>query len=113
VKNQEVFWDTSLRTELFSASIKEYMNVPFVSISNNFHGKYSSVLGKNAVGEGIERENYRDNKIKLVETLIKLKELAQTQPDKATDYYYMIGNAWYNMSSNGWFINNSYYLVAP
>ncbi|WP_405369613.1 hypothetical protein [Nonlabens sp. Asnod2-A12] len=112
IKKPEVFWEKGLRTEIFSASIKEYMNVPFTSMSNGFHEDYSAVLGENAVieREDLERENYKDNKIKLAETLIKLKQLAQTQPSKTADYYYMIGNAWYNMSYKGWFMNDSYYI---
>jgi hypothetical protein len=112
VKRPEVFWEKEVRTELFSASIKEYMNVPFTSISNNYQELHADVLGDNAVivDVHLEREDYRDNKIKLSEIIIKLKQLAQIHPDKAADYYYMIGNAWYNMSQKGWFMNNSYYI---
>ncbi|WP_298954413.1 hypothetical protein [uncultured Nonlabens sp.] len=112
IKTPEVFWENGLRTELFSASIKEYMNIPFTSMSNGFHENYSAVLGENVVieREDIERENYKDNKIKLVQNLIKLNQLAQTETNKTADYYYMIGNAWYNMSHQGWFMNNTYYI---
>ncbi len=58
----------------------------------------------------LKRADYRDNKIKLSEIIIKLKRLDQIHPDKAADYYYRIGNAWYNMSQKGWFMNNSYYI---
>jgi hypothetical protein len=113
VKKPEVFWEKGLRTELFSAAIKEYMNVPFTSISNDFHVTYSNILGENAkeINSNTKRESYKDNKIQLAQTLMRLKQLAQTNPDKAADYYYMIGNAWYNMSHKGWFMNNAYYIT--
>jgi hypothetical protein len=112
IKKAEVFWDNGLRTELFSATIKEWMNVPFASISNDFHIKYARILGENVtiVNPKIQREAYKDNKIKLAEALIKLNQLAQGEADNTADYYYMIGNAWYNMSHQGWFINNSFYI---
>jgi hypothetical protein len=86
--------------------------VPFTTISNDFHVTYSTILGENAkeIDSSKKRESYKDNKIQLAQTLIRLKQLAQSNPDKASDYYYMIGNAWYNMSHKGWFMNNSYYI---
>jgi hypothetical protein len=113
VKKPEVFWEEAVRTELFSASIKEYMNVPFTSISNDLHVIYSNILGENAknLNSKTKRESYKDNKIQLAQTLIRLKQLAQRDPDKAADYYYMIGNAWYNMSHKGWFMNSAYYIT--
>jgi hypothetical protein len=113
VKKPEVFWEEAVRTELFSASIKEYMNVPFTSISNDLHVIYSNILGENAknLNSKTKRESYKDNKIQLAQTLIRLKQLAQRDPDKAADYYYMIGNAGYNMSHKGWFMNSAYYIT--
>ena len=109
VRNPEVFWDQGLRTELFSASIKEWMNVPFTSISNDFHIKYAKVLEDNVEvnDETIERESQKDNKIKLVEALMRLKQLAISPTNNTADYYYMMGNAYYNMSHQGWFMNNT------
>lgn len=112
VKKPDVFWEKGLRTEVFSASIKEWMNVPFADISNDFHIKYADVLGENVTiaPSETQREAYKDNKIKLAETLIKLNQLAQKNTDNTADYYYMIGNVWYNMSHLGWFMNNGFYI---
>ncbi|MEN8897422.1 MAG: hypothetical protein ABF251_01790 [Nonlabens sp.] len=113
VKTPEVFWEKGLRTELFSASIKEWMNIPFADISNDFHIKYEEVLGENVIiaDSSMEREAYRDNKIKLTEVLTRLKQLAERDKNNTADYYYMMGNAWYNMSHLGWFMNNSFYIT--
>lgn len=115
IKNTSEFWNEDVRPELFSGSIKEWMNVDFNSISDQFHVKYLEELKlKNTVTSDDEpvgvRENYRDNKIKLTKALIKLETLAKQEKENAAEYYYMLGNAWYNMSAVGWFVNNLYYV---
>jgi hypothetical protein len=115
IKNPSEFWEEEVRPEIFSGSIKEWMNVDFESISDKIHLDYTEELGLNQVPNLKEdpqlfRENYNDNKIKLIKILMKLKTLAKKNKDNAAEYYYMLGNAWYNMSASGWFVNNLYYI---
>ena len=108
VTNPQALWGKRLRPELFSSSIKEWMNTDFSSISDNMHLKYKTLLGSSFEQENLEI--YTDNKVQLVELLQKLEIQAQKDPENASDYYYMLGNVWYNMSAEGWFVNNLYYI---
>jgi len=115
VKNPSEFWNDAVRPELFSGSIKEWMNVDFNSISDQIHLKYLNKLDLSPIqNTGDEpqmfRENYKDNKVKLTKTLLKLETLANKNRKNTAEYYYMLGNAWYNMSAAGWFVNNLYYI---
>lgn len=101
-------WNEKVRPELFSTSIKEYMDTDFASRSDKMHVKYSKLLG--AAFKMEKLENYDDNKVKLIELLKTLEQKAKSDSNNAADYYYMLANAWYNMSAEGWFVNNLYYI---
>ena len=107
VKTPEKFWDKQVRPELFSSSIKEWMNVDFASMSDSFHAYYRELLGPEFVTEN--KEYYRDNKIQLTTLLLELNKRATIPSNDQASFNYMLGNAWYNMSAEGWMPNNIYY----
>lgn len=109
VEKSQLFWEEDIRPEIFSGSIKEWMNVSFNGISDKFHLNYLSTITTSTTNLNSD-ENYKDNKIKLTSTLISLNTLAKTETVNTADYYYMLGNAWYNMSADGWFVNNLFYI---
>lgn len=118
VKATDQYWNEDVRPELFASSIKEWMNVDFEAISDQFHLNFLDELNLEPIekwetydGDDDVKEAYKDNKIKLVKILMLLEELASAHSEKAASYYYMLGNAWYNMSYRGWFINNLYYVT--
>ena len=82
---------------MFSAAINEFFNVSFLQQSDRFHEKYANLLYTSEIDE----EYYIDNKLLLAETLQKLETLAEQNPENAGAYYYMVGNAWYNLSEMG------------
>ncbi|MEM6687203.1 MAG: hypothetical protein AAF617_15585, partial [Bacteroidota bacterium] len=95
-----------IRNSLFSAAIREYFNVSFLQQSDRFHEGYPDIF----TTPEIEEESYKDNKLLLAKTLVKLEKLAEEDAVNAGAYYYMLGNAWYNLSELGWFVNTLHYL---
>lgn len=109
IKNQSAFYGKYIRPEMFAGAIREYFNVPFAQQSDKFYLKYENLFAADSQKEE-QGETYPDNKLKLAQTLLKLQELAKTDPKNAAGYYYMLGNAWYNMSERGWFLNSLHYI---
>ncbi|AFL81278.1 hypothetical protein Aeqsu_1799 [Aequorivita sublithincola DSM 14238] len=109
IENPNVFYEKNFRPELFSGAINEYFDTPFSQQSDKIHLKYKTLFAED-IQKNDRDENYADNKLKLAETFQKLEKLAKSDPQNAADYYYMLGNAWYNMSDAGWFLNTLQYL---
>jgi hypothetical protein len=109
IENPSVFYGKNIRTELFSGAIREYFDTPFSEKSDKIHLKYKKLFGDDVPKIELE-ETYADNKLKLAQTFKKLEELAKNDPENAADYYYMLGNAWYNTSARGWFLNTLQYI---
>ncbi len=109
IEDPSAFYGTNIRPELFSGAIREYFDTPFSKQSDKMHMKYKSLFADDI--QKIDRdETYADNKLKLAETFKKLEGLAKRDTQNAADYYYMLGNAWYNTSEEGWFLNALQYL---
>ncbi|MDC8001092.1 hypothetical protein POV26_08590 [Aequorivita todarodis] len=109
IENPAVFYGKNIRPELFSGAIREYFDTPFSEKSDKIHLKYKTLFSEDAPKMELE-ETYADNKLKLAQTFKKLEELAKSNPENAADYYYMLGNAWYNTSELGWFLNALQYI---
>ena len=109
IGNPSAFYGKYIRPEMFSGALREYFNVPFADQSDKINLKYESLFADNAQ-KTEEEETYPDNKLKLAQTFQKLEELAKSDPKNAADYYYMLGNAWYNISERGWFLNSLHYV---
>lgn len=109
IGNQSAFYGKFIRPQIFSGAIREYFDAPFAKQSDKMHIKYQLVFAEN--GQIIEEgETYPDNKLKLAKTFQKLEALGKSDPENAADYYYMLGNAWYNISERGWFLNSLQYI---
>jgi len=108
IKYPASFWEENVRPEIVSSSIKEWMNVDFASISDQMHIEYASLVGKTI--KLANRENYRDNKIKLAQLIIELESKGNVSSNNQAAYNYMLGNIWYNISVEGWFLNDLYYV---
>jgi len=106
IKQPQKYYQEGIRNSLFSAAVNEYFNVSFLEQSDRFHEKYKSVLYPSE----INKEYYLDNKLLLAQTLLKLEKLAKEDTENASAYYFMLGNAWYNLSEYGWFVNTLHYL---
>lgn len=106
LENPKMYYREGLRNSLFSGAISEYFNVSFLAQSDRFHEKYQALLYTSEIDD----EYYIDNKLLLAKTLVKLEKLAIEDPGNAGAYYYMLGNAWYNLSELGWFVNTLHYL---
>ncbi len=109
IKDQSAFYGEYIRPEMFSGAIHEYFDTPFLQQSDKIHLKYKSLFSDD-IQKKEREETYPDNKLKLARTLQKLEGLAKSDPVNAADYYYMLGNAWYNMSERGWFLNSLHYM---
>jgi hypothetical protein len=114
IENPSDYYDEYYRPELFSGAIKEYFNKNFEEQADGMHEKYKSLFEADlprykAMFKTENRETYRDNKLKLAEKLLELEKLAKSDTENTADYYYMLGNAWYNLSARGWFINTLFY----
>lgn len=108
IHNASAFYGDYIRPEMFSGAIQEKFNVSFGEQSDKIHLKYKHLFAEHL---GKERgEIYPDNKLKLAEYFLELESLAEKDPENAADYYYMLGNAWYNTSLPGWFLNTLHYL---
>jgi hypothetical protein len=110
IENPSAFYEKNIRPELFSGAIREYFDTPFSQQSDKMHLKYKALFEAD-IKIGEQKEYYSDNKLKLAETFKKLEDLAKNYPENATDYYYMLGNAWYNTSEQGWFLNALQYVA--
>lgn len=109
IENPSAFYEKNIRPEMFSGAIREYFDVPFSQQSDKIHLKYKDLFKEDI--QKIDRdETYADNKLKLAQTFQKLEVMVKNDPDNAADYYYMLGNAWYNISEGGWFLNALQYL---
>ncbi len=108
VKNTSDFWEDKVRPEIVSSSIKEWMDVDFGSISDEKHLEYPDLVGQPFKADYLE--NYRDDKIKLVQLMKNLEKRRSQNSKNAADYNYMLGNIWYNISAEGWFVNDLYYV---
>lgn len=106
IKQSKKYYQKGIRNSLFSAAANEYFNVNFLEQSDRFHENYKDLLYPSE----INKENYVDNKLLLAQTLMKLEKLALEDPRNAGAYNYMLGNAWYNLSELGWFVNTLHYL---
>ncbi|MEM6718407.1 MAG: hypothetical protein AAF611_03730 [Bacteroidota bacterium] len=106
VKDPESYYQEGIRNSLFSIAISEYFNVSFLEQSDRFHKDYPDIF----TTPEINKEYYKDNKLLLAKTLQRLENLAQEDAVNAGAYYYMLGNAWYNLSELGWFVNTLHYL---
>lgn len=106
IEKPKKYYQEGIRNSLFSGAINEYFNVSFLAQSDRFHEKYKNLLYTSE----IDKEYYIDNKLLLAKTLLKLETLATEEPENAGAYYYMLGNAWYNLSELGWFVNTLHYL---
>lgn len=106
LKNPNKYYQEGIRNSLFSAAVNEYFNVSFLEQSDRFHENYKDVL----YASEINKEYYIDNKLLLAQTLLKLEKLAKEDAENASAYYFMLGNAWYNLSEYGWFVNTLHYL---
>lgn len=109
IEKPSAFYGKNIRPEMFSGAIREYFNAPFGEQSDNIHLKYKNLFADD-IQKKEREETYPDNKLKLAQTLLKLEGLAKRDPTNAADYYYMLGNAWYNMSESGWFLNSLHYI---
>lgn len=109
INNPSAFYGKYIRSEMFSGAIREYFDTPFAKQSDGMHLKYDAVFADNILREE-QKETYPDNKLKLAQTFQKLESLAKSDPKNAADYYYMLGNAWYNISERGWFLNSLHYV---
>lgn len=107
IQNPSAFYGEYLRPEMFSGAIKERFDLSFAEQSDAIHLQYKSLFSEHLSKE--RHEDYPDNKLKLAEFLLNLESLAVAEPHNASDYYYMLGNAWYNMSLPGWFVNSLHY----
>ncbi|WP_026452505.1 hypothetical protein [Aequorivita capsosiphonis] len=109
IENPSIFYREDIRPELFAGAIREYFDTPFIQQSDKMYLKYKGLFSDDI--SKVERdETYPDNKLKLAQTFKKLEELAISNPENAADYFYMLGNAWYNTSDHGWFLNALQYL---
>jgi hypothetical protein len=109
IENPSVFYGKNIRPELFAGAIREYFDTPFIQQSDKMYLSYKSLFTDD-IPKVERKETYPDNKLKLAQTFKKLEELAISDPENAADYYYMLGNAWYNTSERGWFLNALQYL---
>lgn len=111
IKKPSDFYSEAYRAELFSAAINEYFDTDFYKQSDKFYENYSELFTNNlSKNTSTNREYYSDNKLKLSRVLLKLQQLGEANPANAADYYYMLGNAYYNMSEVGWFSNTFNYV---
>ncbi|GAA3513916.1 hypothetical protein GCM10022393_29680 [Aquimarina addita] len=99
IEKQSDYYDDGIRSMIFSGAIREFFDVPFEEQNDLIAQKYSHFF----TGKVITDEYHHDNKLLLAKTLLKIEAAAQRNPDKAGEYYYMLGNAWYNLSERGWF----------
>jgi hypothetical protein len=106
IKKPKQFYREGIRNSLFSAAIREYFNINFLQQSDRFHENYKDIF----YAPEIDEDHYVDNKLLLAKTLMKLEALAEEDEVNAGAYYYMLGNAWYNLSELGWFVNTLHYL---
>jgi len=115
IENPRQFYQEKFRPQIFSGAIHEYFDTPFMQQSDSIHLKYESILNKNGkaamdLKNTRNVEEYTDNKLALAKTIKRLQDLAGTEPENDGDYYYMLGNVYYNMSRNGWFLNDLFYF---
>ncbi len=104
------FYGENIRHQLFSGSITEYFNVSFKSQSDGFADKYATLFPEQIEEGVVMGEYYNDNKLKLAQTFLMLERQVVNDPVNAADYYLMLGNGWYNLSEEGWFVNGLQYL---
>lgn len=95
------YYEEGIRSMVFSGAIREFFDVPFEEQSDRMDKKYPHFFS----GKEMVTEYYNDNKLILAKTLLKIEAEASIRPEKAGEYYYMLGNAWYNLSERGWFPN--------
>ena len=110
IENPNTFYEKLVRADLFSGAINEYFDTPFSQQSDKMHEKYPSVFDEIAYRGDVFNEDYVDNKLLLAQKLLELEGLVIKDHKNASDYYYMLGNAWYNMSERGWFLNPLHYI---
>ena len=103
------FYGENIRHQLFSGSITEYFNVSFKSQSDGFADKYAALFPEQIEEGVVMGEYYNDNKLKLAQTFLMLERQVVNDPENAADYYLMLGNGWYNLSEEGWFVNGLQY----
>lgn len=108
IENPSAFYGDYIRPEMFSGAIQEQFNISFGDQSDKIHLKYKHLFSEHL--EKDRGEVYPDNKLKLAKYFLKLEELAETDLKNAADYYYMLGNARYNTSLPGWFLNTLHYI---
>lgn len=99
IKRPDIYYDEGIRVAIFSGAIREYFNVDFEKQSDQIHAKHKELFTE----KNSTKEYYTDNKEALARMLLKIETEAKNNPDKAGEYYYMLGNAWYNLSERGWF----------
>ncbi len=110
VKSTDNYWANNIRPEIFAGAIREYFDTPFEKQSDKMQFKYKDFLTKKGVTFNTKPESYADNKLLLAQLIKELENMAREDSKNAADYYYMIGNAWYNMSNEGWFLNTLHYI---
>lgn len=109
IGNPSAFYGKYIRPEMFSGAIREYFDTPFSEQSDKINLRYQSLFAEDSQ-YAEQGETYPDNKLKLAQTFQKLEALVKIDPANASDYYYMLGNAWYNISERGWFLNSLNYV---
>ncbi|WP_103866976.1 hypothetical protein [Aquimarina sp. I32.4] len=99
IKKTSLYYGKGIRGAIFSGAIREYFDRDFSIQSDQIHAQYKDLFSGNEIVD----EYHKDDKLALAKMLLKIEKLANDYPDKAGEYYYMLGNAWYNLSERGWF----------
>ena len=110
IKSPENFYEKNIRTSLFAGAINEKFDRPFAPQSDEFQSKYEALFPTLIKDGKPLDEYYIDNKPKLAQTLLTLERLVVEDHENTSDYFYMLGNAWFNLSEEGWFNNTTLYL---
>ncbi len=74
---------------LFGGDFRHWYSTPFEEQCDNVYKKYD-FLGD------------AKDKLTLAQTLLKLEDMAKKGGNESANYYYLLGNAYYNMSPAGW-----------
>lgn len=107
LKKPEVFYKSNYRPAVFGGAIHEYFDTPFRKQADSVYKDFPKIIEQK--GSKSYSENYTDNKLALAKTLKKLEVKATKNTKNAATYNYLLGNAFYNMSVRGWFVNTLFY----
>lgn len=79
-------------SSLFSGAIRHYYDYPYKDKCDKVHENFNELKDEDVI----------QNKKDLAKMLMEVQQKASKNTANSALYYYMLGNAWYNLSDYGW-----------